>query len=147
MAGLLSLRDGLRYLRNRPEESQMIIAVLNNEIHVVQLIERLLKSAGHDVRIFATENTFSREFARETFALVIAGPTDSAPDGWEVLALLREQSKSPVPVICMVKKDDEGLIVTALNAGADDCMCMPLRSKEFLARVNAVTRVSLPRDH
>ena len=71
---------------------------------------------------------------------MIAGPTDSAPDGWEALTLLREQLKSPVPVICIVKKDDEGLIVTALNAGADDCMCMPLRSKEFLARVNAVTR-------
>jgi two-component system, OmpR family, response regulator PrrA len=61
-------------------------------------------------------------------------------DGTEVLRMLR--AVSAVPVIVATARDDEGQIVRALNAGADDYLTKPFGTAQLDARIRAVMRRS-----
>jgi len=59
-------------------------------------------------------------------------------DGTEVLRMLR--AVSTVPVIVATARDDEGQIVRALDAGADDYLIKPFGTAQLDARIRAVMR-------
>jgi DNA-binding response OmpR family regulator len=59
-------------------------------------------------------------------------------DGFEVLRMLR--AVSAVPVIVATAREDEGEIVRALNAGADDYLVKPFGAGQLDARIRAVLR-------
>ncbi len=59
-------------------------------------------------------------------------------DGTEVLRMLR--AVSTVPVIVATARDDEGQIVRALDAGADDYLTKPFGTAQLDARIRAVMR-------
>lgn len=59
-------------------------------------------------------------------------------DGVELLRMLR--AVSAVPVIVVTARDDEGSLVRALEAGADDFVPKPFSSASLDARVRAVLR-------
>jgi two-component system KDP operon response regulator KdpE len=52
------------------------------------------------------------------------------------------RTRSDLPVIVVSARDDEELIVRALEAGADDYVIKPFRIKELFARIRAVMRRS-----
>lgn len=98
----------------------MNIALLECDANEAQLLEQALRSAGHTVKVFATEIALTRELTRVAFDLVIAGPTDQDASSREAIVVIRGPLKSLVPVICVLRKNIESDIVAALNAGADD---------------------------
>lgn len=59
-------------------------------------------------------------------------------DGLEVLRKLRKVSS--VPVLVLTARGDERSVVRGLRSGADDYLVKPVRLRELLARVEAVTR-------
>lgn len=59
-------------------------------------------------------------------------------DGVDVLQRLRRTSD--IPVIVVTARDDERSTVEALSRGADDYLVKPVRLRELLARLTAVTR-------
>ncbi|HEY2791513.1 MAG TPA: response regulator transcription factor, partial [Micromonosporaceae bacterium] len=59
-------------------------------------------------------------------------------DGSEVLRMLR--AVSAVPVIVATAREDEGQIVRALDAGADDYLTKPFGIAQLDARIRAVMR-------
>lgn len=59
-------------------------------------------------------------------------------DGERLLGMIRAVSQ--VPVIVATARDDEGLIVSLLDAGADDYVVKPFSPRELAARVNGVLR-------
>ena len=59
-------------------------------------------------------------------------------DGHEVLRMLR--AVSSVPVIVPTAREDEGEIVRALDAGADDYLVKPFGAGQLDARIRAVLR-------
>ncbi len=122
----------------------MNIALLECDANAAQLLAHALRSAGHTVKLFATEIALTREITRVPFDLVIAGPTDQDASSREAIVLIRGPLKSLIPVICVLRKNVESDIVAALNAGADDCMVKPVRPLEFVARALAVTRRTAP---
>jgi len=62
------------------------------------------------------------------------------PDG-DGLSLIREvRAWSPVPIIVLSARIDEGDKITALDAGADDYLTKPFGIGELLARVRAALR-------
>lgn len=65
-------------------------------------------------------------------------------DGHEVLRMIR--AVSPVPVIVATARDDEGEIVRALDAGADDYLVKPFGVRQLEARIRAVLRRVSTRD-
>ena len=61
-------------------------------------------------------------------------------DGIQLLRMLRPVSK--VPVIVATARDDDGSIVSALDAGADDYVLKPFQAGQLEARIRAVLRRS-----
>jgi DNA-binding response OmpR family regulator len=59
-------------------------------------------------------------------------------DGERLLGMIRAVSR--VPVIVATARDDEGLIVTLLDAGADDYVVKPYDPAHLEARIRAVLR-------
>src|SRR4051794_8935958 len=59
-------------------------------------------------------------------------------DGAELLRMLR--AVSSVPVIVATARDDDGSIVSALDAGADDYVIKPFQAGQLEARIRAVLR-------
>src|SRR3954451_14593187 len=59
-------------------------------------------------------------------------------DGAELLRMLR--AVSAVPVIVATARDDDGSIVSALDAGADDYVLKPFQVDQLEARIRAVLR-------
>src|SRR3954451_5449378 len=59
-------------------------------------------------------------------------------DGAELLRMLR--AVSAVPVIVATARDDDGSIVAALDAGADDYVVKPFQAGQLEARIRAVLR-------
>ena len=64
-------------------------------------------------------------------------------DGYEVIRMLR--AVSAVPVIVATAREDEGEIVRALDAGADDYLVKPFGAGQLDARIRAVLRRSTTR--
>ena len=58
--------------------------------------------------------------------------------GLQLIAMLRAVSE--VPVIVITAQDDDRVVVTALDAGADDYVVKPFGVEEVAARVRAVLR-------
>ena len=122
----------------------MRIALLESDTHDAQVWATWLGVAAHVTRIFSTERELIRDMGsgREPFELVIAasiGPALTA-----VIEVLRAQCKTLLPIIGVLKKNIEEDIVAVLNAGADDCLIKPVRQRELLARIAAVTRRTQP---
>jgi DNA-binding response OmpR family regulator len=65
-------------------------------------------------------------------------------DGREVLKMIR--AVSPVPVIVATADDDERVIVSCLDAGADEYVVKPFSGEQLDARIRALLRRSRPDD-
>ena len=64
-------------------------------------------------------------------------------DGLDVIEKLREWS--PVPVIVISAREQEGDKIRALDGGADDYLTKPFAAGEMLARIRVALRHALPR--
>jgi len=84
--------------------------------------------------------------ALDALQQVVAAPPDlvildlglPGLDGYEALRMLRAISR--IPVVVATARDDEGDIVRALDAGADDYLVKPFGPGQIDARIRAVLR-------
>ncbi len=81
-------------------------------------------------------------FGRDVPDLVVLDLGLPDIDGLEVCAAIREQSR--VPIIILTARDREPDIVRGLTTGADDYITKPFSQIQFLARVQALLRRTLP---
>jgi len=116
------------------------VAIVEDDIHVGQLMTLWLEEAGHTGRLYTNGKDFLREISRETFDLLIFDWMLPDTTGDKLLMWVREHLDQPVPVIFVTARDTEEDIVRGLNLGADDYITKPVRRNEFLARVAAVMR-------
>lgn len=120
----------------------MRIAILEDDVHVGQLMSLWLEQAGHDGQLFATGEAFRKALVRESFDLLILDRTLPDTSGDIELAWVRGYVDWPIPVIFVTVSDTEEEIVKGLANGADDYMVKPVRERELLARIAAVARRS-----
>src|SRR6187551_3897749 len=119
----------------------MKIALLEEQTHNAELMAGWLHSAGYvSVVLHESRKAFTRDVPRENYDLLIVGAQVAGRGGSEVLLWLREHVSASIPVLRIAENNSEDDIVAALKAGADDCMVMPLRRAEFLARIEALAR-------
>lgn len=101
-----------------------------------------LEKAGHDGQLFISGEAFRKSLGRESFDLLILDRVLPDTSGDIELAWVRSYVDWPIPVIFVTVSDTEEEIVKGLMNGADDYMVKPVREKELLARITAVSRRS-----
>ncbi len=118
-----------------------IIAVLDDEPDIVELVRLHLESAGFKVQGFTAPESFFRFLERTVPDLIILDLMLPGTDGFEITKWLRRQERlAAIPIIILTAKGEETDRVLGLELGADDYITKPFSVKELIARVKAHLR-------
>ena len=136
-----------RWLANELSTRKMMgvalrIALVDDDLHLAQTVKLWMEQAGFDVVHYTSGRDFTNALRKESFDLYILDWMMPEQDGEQILHWLNEQTEHRTPVIFATQRDSEEDIARILNQGADDYITKPLRQKELLARIAAVTRRS-----
>ena len=114
------------------------LLVVEDDERIRTALIRALRERGHAVESAGTAMTGLQQAVEGRPDLVVLDLGLPDLDGAELLRMLR--AVSTVPVIVATARDDDGSIVSALDAGADDYVLKPFQAGQLEARIRAVLR-------
>jgi DNA-binding response OmpR family regulator len=114
------------------------LLVVEDDERIRTAVIRALRERGHAVSSAGTALSGLQVAVAERPDLVVLDLGLPDLDGRELLRMLR--AVSAVPVIVATARDDDGSVVQALDAGADDYVVKPFSAGQLEARVRAVLR-------
>ncbi|MCL4562862.1 MAG: response regulator [Chloroflexi bacterium] len=118
----------------------MKILVIDDDPAMTELLKILLQSLTKSI-ITANSGKEGVQLARQNEPdIVILDMMMPEVDGWEVCRLIREVSR--VPIIILSALDNPGMVVRALDAGADEYLIKPVPSGVLVAHINKLVRRS-----
>lgn len=123
-------------LRNLAYDRPMRVLVVEDDDSVAAALQQALATAGHTTDRVSTGTSLLLRHHQCDLVLLDLGLADG--DAYGPLRKLRAISQTPVIVVSA--RGDERSAVRALRLGADDYLVKPVRLKELLARLDAVTR-------
>lgn len=125
-----------------------LIAVIDDEDDIAELISVNLKKVGFAARTFADGKAFFRFLKTTTPDLVILDLMLPDMDGIEICKQLKKESRyESIPVIMVSARGEETDKVLGLELGAEDYLTKPFSPKELIARVKVVLRRKQVREH
>jgi DNA-binding response OmpR family regulator len=123
-----------------------LIAIVDDEPDIVELIALHLKKNRFRVREFPDAESFYRFLHSEVPELIILDLMLPDADGFEICKYVRRQTNlSSIPIIMLTARSEEADKVLGLELGADDYVTKPFSPSELVARVKAVLRRREPR--
>jgi len=118
-----------------------LIAVVDDEPDILDLVSLHLSKAGFTVRTFPDAGRFQKSLASSLPDLVILDLMLPDADGLDVCKDLKKDSRTAhIPVMMLTARGEEIDRVLGLEIGADDYITKPFSPKELVARVKAVLR-------
>ncbi len=118
-----------------------VIAALDDEADLLELLKVNLQKAGYGFEGFQEAEDLYRYLTRERPALILLDLMLPGTDGLEVCRQIRRsEDLAGIPIIMLTAKGDESDKVVGLELGADDYVTKPFSVKELVARVHAVLR-------
>lgn len=123
------------------KDMNRLIAVVDDEPDILELVSLHLKKAGYGIRIFSGAKSFFRFLDDNTPDLVILDLMLPDMDGMEICRRLKTQPPTAaIPIIMLTARGEESDRVLGLEMGADDYVSKPFSPRELVARVKAVLR-------
>ncbi|HHY90262.1 MAG TPA: response regulator transcription factor [Clostridiales bacterium] len=117
------------------------ILVVDDEQHIIELIQFNLENYGFDVIACDNGEDAVSLSQKEMPELVILDLMLPGIDGLEVCKRIRNYKKtSKIPIIMLTAKGEEADKVLGLESGADDYLTKPFSVRELLARIRAILR-------
>ena len=120
------------------QTSLRTILVVEDEPSIASAVAARLRSEGYAVEIAGDGPSAVAACERLRPDLVVLDVMLPGFDGLEVCR--RIQRDQPVPVLMLTARDSETDLVVGLAVGADDYLTKPFRSRELVARVQAILR-------
>ena len=117
------------------------ILIIDDEIHIVELIKFNLETSGYEVDIAYDGLDGYLKIKENMPHLVLLDWMLPNISGIEMLKKIRnDQSLSDVPIIMLTAKNMESDKIEGLDLGADDYVTKPFSPLELIARVNSNIR-------
>lgn len=117
------------------------ILIIDDEIHIVELIRFNLETSGYEVDIAYDGLDGYLKIKENAPHLVLLDWMLPNISGMDVLKKIRnDEELKDTPVIMLTAKNMERDKVKGLEEGADDYITKPFGIKELLARINSVLR-------
>ena len=118
-----------------------LIAVVDDEPDILELVALHLRKAGFSVRTFPNAGQFQKSLTSSVPDLVVLDLMLPDADGLDICKELKRDGRTAhVPVVMLTARGDEFDRVLGLEIGADDYITKPFSPKELVARVKAVLR-------
>lgn len=118
-----------------------IIAIIDDEPDIVELVSLHLERAGFDVECFLDGATFLDSLENKLPDAIILDLMLPDTDGFDICKFLKKNEQyASIPIIMLTAKGDETDKVLGLELGADDYVTKPFSVKELVARVKAIMR-------
>ncbi|MFC2166163.1 response regulator [Acidobacteriota bacterium] len=118
-----------------------LIAVIDDEPDIRDLVSLHLERAGFQVEAFERANDFLRFLDMNKPDLIVLDLMLPDADGLDVCKLMRRNDDySSIPIIMLTAKGEEADRILGLELGADDYVTKPFSPRELVARVKAVLR-------
>ncbi|MCY3986394.1 MAG: response regulator transcription factor [Candidatus Dadabacteria bacterium] len=125
-----------------------LVAVIDDEKDILNLITHHLKREGYQVKTFQSGKDFLLYVNSVPPDLVLLDIMLPGMDGLEICKILKNQpSTESIPIIMITAKSTEADIVVGLELGADDYIVKPFRTRELVARVKSIMRRYTIKDH
>lgn len=122
-------------------ERGRLVAVVEDERDIRELVAIHLERAGYRVQAFEQGEQFLASVGRSVPELVILDLMLPDIDGLDICKQLKSAARTAhVPVMMLTARTDEFDRVLGLELGADDYITKPFSPKELVARVKAVLR-------
>jgi DNA-binding NarL/FixJ family response regulator len=117
------------------------IAIVDDDPGMCELLQVLLREAGHDVLVLESGRDAVELLVRERPSLVVLDVNLPGFSGYEVCRGLRERVGETLPILFLsgdrIEAHDR---VAGLLIGGDDYLVKPFSADELLARVHALLR-------
>ncbi|MBU1669738.1 MAG: response regulator transcription factor [Actinobacteria bacterium] len=136
-SGVILLQVNFQVVRS-VETRQEKVLVVDDEEHIVELVELYLGKEGYRVVSAYDGDAAIEKFGVEKPDLLVLDIMLPGRDGLDVLREIRKTSQ--VPVIMLTARESEVDKVVGLELGADDYLTKPFSPRELVARVKAVLR-------
>lgn len=118
-----------------------LIAIIDDEPDILELVSLHLTKAGFAVKEFADADGFNAFLETGTPDLIVLDLMLPDTDGLELCKNLKKKDIfAAIPVIMLTAKGEETDKILGLELGADDYVTKPFSPKELVARVKAVLR-------
>ncbi len=122
-----------------------VIAIVEDEKDLNELVKRYLEKEGYEVRSYLTYDTASPHTSDDDVHLWILDIMLGNKSGFDLIEEIRTHD-SEVPVIFMSARDKEFDRVIGLEKGSDDYITKPFSPKELVLRVNNLIRRAYKED-
>lgn len=114
------------------------ILIVDDDEALSEMLQIVLRQEGFDTIRCATGTDAVADFRRSRADLVLLDLMLPGRDGVAVCRDIR--ALSGVPIIMLTAKSDTSDVVSGLDAGADDYVAKPFRTKELVARIRTRLR-------
>jgi len=114
------------------------VLVIDDDPNMTDLLSLLLKSRGYEVSISNSGRDGIQKTKADPQDVIILDMMMEEMDGLQVCAQIRTFSN--IPILILSALDNPGIIVKALDAGADDFLTKPVSSGLLISRLNTLTR-------
>ncbi len=119
----------------------LLVAVVDDEPDIVELVSVHLRKAGYEVRGFGEAAAFFKFMDDGIPDVILLDLMLPDMDGLEICKSLRSEARwSSIPIIMLTARTGETDKVLGLELGADDYVTKPFSPRELVARVRAVLR-------
>ena len=121
------------------------ILVVDDEQDILELVRHTLNKEGYEVHI-AVNGQQAVEKARKILPdLILMDVMMPIMDGMEACRQLKEDSETKnISIIFLTARSEEFAELTGFEAGADDYIAKPIRSRVLLSRIRAILRRQSP---
>jgi two-component system phosphate regulon response regulator PhoB/two-component system alkaline phosphatase synthesis response regulator PhoP len=127
-----------------PPVPKAVIAVVDDEPDILELIGLHLSRAGYAVKSFAAAKPLLHYVGKQLPDLLVLDLMLPDGDGLEICKSLKKDARTQaLPILILTAKGEKADIVLGLEFGADDYLVKPFSPAELVARVKAILRRSL----
>jgi len=116
----------------------MRVLVVEDDADLSHLLARALRAAGYAVDVARDGDDGVFKATSWDYDAIVLDLMLPGRDGWQVLAELRRERKTPV--LILTARDTVRDRVQGLDGGADDYVVKPFDLQELLARLRAIIR-------
>jgi len=117
------------------------ILVVDDEQDILELMRLTLNKEGYEVHVAANGQQAIEKAKKIKPELILMDVMMPVMDGMEACRQLKEDSEtSDIPIIFLTARSEEFAELAGFEAGADDYISKPIRSRVLLSRIRAILR-------